>query len=321
MRAVASTATSEAAEYAAEIQEEKLATSPGWRLVVTGTIGPFAGRWGLDLLRSGGEKYLQPVIAFRSRAVSATRRDQYWAPKLIFRKICLQLEACLDDEGEYASMNTNFVLPGKVDLYALGALMHSTLLTWVFEGYFGALRMSGGYMQTQAPQLRVLPIPELRVDAEEDESYASLMTLGREWHRAATERHERRILLIADLLEALGVAQLREADPTFVLPRQPRILAELENPAAEDLSAFWKALRPTAKQLGVSLTPKRESSTLAIVQEARKDLLAIAGRIEKTRGEVDEVVFALYDLSDADRERVLRGHAMPSGLVEDAGVA
>lgn len=320
MRAFASTTAREADEYVPEIQEEKLANSPGWRLVNTGTIAPFSARWGLDLLKKGGNKYLNPVIAFRSSAVSAARRDQYWAPKLICKKICLQLEACLDDEGEYASMDTNFVLPGEVDLFALAALMHSALLTWVFEGYFGALRMSGGYMQTQAPQLRVLPIPEFPIE-EEDGSYARLKVLGREWHRAASETHERKVELIAKLFEALGVAGRREADPAFMLPRQARIIDELENPAAEDLSGFWKALRPAAKQLKVSLTPKREESIIAIAREGRKDLLDLAGRIEETRTEVDEVVFALYDLSSAERERVLGGHMMPSGLVEDGAAA
>jgi hypothetical protein len=35
-------------------------------------------------------------------------------------------------------------------------------MTWIYEQFFGALRMSGGYLQFQAPQLRVLPVFNLK---------------------------------------------------------------------------------------------------------------------------------------------------------------
>jgi type I restriction-modification system DNA methylase subunit len=333
MRAVASTATSEAARYAGEVREEQLATSPGWRLVVTGTIEPFSGKWGLSVLRSGGERYLRPVLPFRSGEVSGNRRDQYWAPKLIFKKLCLQLEAQVDTGGDYASMNTNFVLPGKVNLYALAALMHSSLLTWIFEGYFGALRMSGGYMQVQAPQLRVLPMPVLPVDltdaelaeaappaAEGDDrsarDYAALIGLGREWSELAEQRHRGEIALIDGLLAVLGLTDRRDDEPAFVLPRQARIVEALADPDAEDLAKFWKPLRQTAKQLGVNVTPDRERRILELAQGARGDLVAATSRIAQVRGGVDELTFSLYGLSDEDRERVVAGHTMPPGIEE-----
>lgn len=338
LQAIASTAASEAAEYADEINEEKLATSPGWRLVVTGTIGPFAGRWGLEPLRSHQRRYLRPVLPFKSNAVSATRRDQYWAPKLIFKKICLRLEATLDREGDYASRDTNFVFPGKVDLFALGALMHSSLLTWIFEGYFGALRMNGGYMQAQAPQLRVLPIPALPVELDHDvlaravegdsppdlddlepntRDYIALARLGHEWFDVAEGRCECKVAVVGDLHTALGLAGRREEEPAFVLPRQAAILDALADAEADDLSAFWRALGSTARDLGVKLTPKREAAVLQIVQRGREEVIKRNSRIEEIQAEVDETVFSLYGLMEPDRQRVRAGHVMPAGL-EDA---
>jgi type I restriction-modification system DNA methylase subunit len=330
LRAVASTATSEADRYASEIREEQLSNSPGWKLVNTGTISPFSGKWGLFPLASHRKKYLRPVIPFRCREVSGNRRDQYWAPKLIFRKLCLQLEAQVDAEGDYASMNTNFVLPGEVDLHALGALMHSSLMTWIFEGYFGALRMGGGYMQAQAPQLRVLPIPALPTSLNEEElgqavedgnesarAYTSLIQLGGEWSRLAGERHERRSTLVTELFDVLGLVHRREEEPAFVLPRQAKILDSLQDRDAEDLKRFWKPLRQSAKQLGLSLTQSKEQAVLGLAQSARADLIVTTDRMAQVKREVDEAVFGLYGLSEEDRQQVVSGHVMPPGIQDD----
>ena len=162
MRAVASTTTAEASAFGPELREEHLASAEGWRVVTTGTIRAFAGDWGITRLTHQGSKYLRPVLPFRAPPVThATSGDLFWGAKLIFRKLTLRLEAQLDAAGEYASMNTNFVMPGSVDPFSLTALIHSGVANWIYEGYFGALRMSGGYMQVQAPQLRVLPIPPM----------------------------------------------------------------------------------------------------------------------------------------------------------------
>jgi hypothetical protein len=317
LRAVASTAASEAAEYKAEIREEGLATSEGWKLTVTGTISPFAGRWGLEPLRSGGKRYLRPVLPFRSSAVSANRREQYWAPKLIFKKLCRRLEATVDESGDYASMNTNFVLPGSVDLFALAALMHSSLMTWIFEGYFGALKMGGGYMQAQAPQLRVLPIPDLSAEAEPASDYGALTRLGRQWGEVHSAINERELAFVEDLLEAFGVRDRRDDDPAFTLPRQPKLIAEVKDPLISDLAEFWKAVRATAAQLGVKVTPARERELLRLAQAARADLVPNVLRSEEIHRNVDEVVFSLYDLSTEDQHRVLAGHNVPPGLDQD----
>ena len=44
--------------------------------------------------------------------------------------------------------------------YLVGVL-NSKALAFIYEQFFGSLRMSGGYLQFQAPQLRALPVPIL----------------------------------------------------------------------------------------------------------------------------------------------------------------
>ncbi len=320
MRAVASTSAAEAEQLGHEIREEHLSTTPGWKVVSTGTISAFCGEWGETRFTHQGNHFLRPVLPFRSDKVSENRRSQYWSPKLIFKKLCMQLEAHLDADGSYASINTNFILQGEVDLHALAALMHSSLLSWIYEGYFGALRMGGGYLQVQAPQLRVLPIPRLPVDADEpaepEPLYQSLCDQGRRWHDEATELAALRSDLADGLIKALGLERRRDDEPSFVLPRWRSILDAVRSPDADDLTAFWTPMTRTARQLGVELTPGRKAEILNLVQAARPSLVAGSERVEEIRAEVDDTVFALYGLSEDEAERVRAGHAAAPGLVE-----
>ncbi len=347
MRAVASTATAEADEFGPHLREEHLAPAPGWRVVATGTIRPYSGDWAFKRLTHQGRRFLRPVLSFNAPVVSHARRDQYWAAKLIFKKLCLRLEALMDREGGYASMNTNFVLPGAIDLYALAALFHSRLMSWAYEGYFGALRMGGGYMQVQAPQLRVLPMPPFSdslsgqelddlVDGEDaleaslpqhgeagatDRLYALLRLFGREAQMCAETVYAARQQLATDLIAALGIGQRREQDPAFVLPRQERIFTAVEDFAAPDLAAFWQPMRRTAHGLGVEITGARQQMLTSVVHRARETMEPAATRIAALADRIDEAVYLFYGLTDDDITRVERGHTPPPGVTVDAGTA
>lgn len=45
---------------------------------------------------------------------------------------------------------------------------NSSMFVFLYDQFFGALRMAGGYYQFQAPQLRVMPVkkPSERIDRE-----------------------------------------------------------------------------------------------------------------------------------------------------------
>lgn len=340
IRALASTATAEADAFGPHLREEHLAPAPGWPVVATGTIRPYSGDWGVKRFSHQSRHFLRPVLPFKTGVVSHGRRDQYWSPKLIFKKLSLRLEALVDHEGQYASMNTNFVLPGVIDPYALGALFHSRLISWVYEGYFGALRMSGGYMQVQAPQLRVLPMPALPplseqeldglVDGEDPleasvpqanerdgaaRLYALLRLFGRATQRYAETLYDARRELVADLIGTLGLNRRREQDPAFVLPRQENILAAVEDFEAADLTAFWRPTRRTALQLGVEITSDREQSLTRIVQKSRSRMEPAAAGIAALSDRIDEAVYRIYYLPDDDIDRIERGHTAPPGVI------
>lgn len=69
----------------------------------------------------------------------------------------------MDLEGKFASVNTNcFYAPKEnVNMKYITGIANSKVFQFVYEQYFGALRMSGGYLQYQAPQLRIIPIKHI----------------------------------------------------------------------------------------------------------------------------------------------------------------
>jgi hypothetical protein len=340
LRAVASTTTAEASSYGSELHEEHLAPSEGWRVVTTGTIKAFAGDWGISRLTQHGRKYLRPVLPFRAASVTHARRDLFWGSKLVFKKLALRLEAQLDRHGEYASLNTNFVMPGTVDLFTLAALMHSTVVNWIYEGYFGALRMSGGYMQVQAPQLRVLPIPPLggvkrpeEWDAISDryQTIADIPTAnvpqadvpellgvcGRAWADAAECLRSAREDTVTRLLEAFGVQALRTDDPAFAIPRQDAILSYLEA-TPPDLSGFWPLIRATGRQLKVDISREREASITAVGQAAIDAFGVYSAEIRTIRDKVDDLSCLMYQLNEHERAAVRSGHSQMAALEDDS---
>jgi adenine-specific DNA methylase len=141
------------------VNEEHL--QPGqdtWKIVNTGTIDPYRLLWGLEDFSHGGNQFKRPVLIYDPSIVSDTRRSQYNRRKIIFSKIAKRIEAAVDINGTYASVNTNFAIFDNELTFFYLAILNSKLMSWVYEQFFGALRMGGGYLQFQAPQLRVLPM-------------------------------------------------------------------------------------------------------------------------------------------------------------------
>lgn len=153
----ASSTAAEADEYSAFVSEH-LKSIDGMKLVNTGTIDRYMSLWGISPLTNKGVKFEQPMLDIRK--VKPMRRELYTTPKIIFAKMAKVIECFLDEDGSYASLNTNCVFLPKEDLTLkfLVGVLNSRLMTFVYRQVFSALKMSGGYFQFQAPQLRLLPI-------------------------------------------------------------------------------------------------------------------------------------------------------------------
>ena len=139
------------------------------RILNTGTIDRFTSFWGVSDMTHGGNRFLTPYLPLHEAGVNARRTYIYNAPKIIFAKMARQCEAFIDVGGEYASVNTNcFYNPIQgYSLKFIGAFCNSKLFAFLYQQFFGALRMGGGYYQFQAPQLRVIPLRKANPDQQD----------------------------------------------------------------------------------------------------------------------------------------------------------
>ena len=152
----ASSTAGEAEEYLNYITENKI--NP--KLINTGTIRKYNSLWGIKKIKAKHINILTPYLDISK--ISERRANMYKAPKLIFSKLTKNIVATFDKYGEYASVNTNFILNPKdgYNLNFLAGYFNSSLFDYVFKKLFGGLSMYSS-IQVQAPQLRISPIPIL----------------------------------------------------------------------------------------------------------------------------------------------------------------
>jgi hypothetical protein len=146
----ATSTAKEADEFNAHINE-----SNGFKLINTGTIDKYSNTWGVKHLVDKKKKYLTPYLPTSGSKLGKNRFELYSNPKIILAKIAITPEAFYDENGEYASVNTNCIHSFSDDYcpeFILG-WVNSKLFQYLFECFFDGLKMSGGYLLYSAPNL------------------------------------------------------------------------------------------------------------------------------------------------------------------------
>jgi hypothetical protein len=153
----ATSTAGEADKFSAYISNKETKNSK--KIINTGTIDPYISLWGKEMMVNKGEKLLTPYLDIRKAKVNQRRINMYNSAKIIFAKMAKKTEAFLDIAGEYSSINTNCLYaPNDVSFKYLIAIINSKTFMFLYDLFFGSLKMSGGYYQFQAPQLRLVPI-------------------------------------------------------------------------------------------------------------------------------------------------------------------
>lgn len=147
----ATSTAKEADEYHDLINEKK-----GLKLINTGTIDRFLPLWGKSTLTDKGSTFLKPYLDIDSRKISMARKKLYQSPKIIFAKIGLRTEAFFDQNGEFASINTNCIHSFKTEYHPkyITLWVNSLLYQFLFSCFFEGLKMAGGYLLYSAPNLK-----------------------------------------------------------------------------------------------------------------------------------------------------------------------
>lgn len=190
----ASTTASEADAYGQHLSEREMPDS--MKVVNTGTIDRYCSLWGSEKLTHAGKRFLQPYLSLSRAHVNERRSALYRGPKVLFAKMAKTCEALLDQRGELAAFNVNCLYDAtRTSLEFFTGYCNSKIFMFFYEQFFGALRMSGGYYQFQAPQLRVLPFRAPDSETEDAivrlvNKIASVKLRNRE---ASTEAYEREI--------------------------------------------------------------------------------------------------------------------------------
>lgn len=360
----ASTTAAEADGYGLLLIDKADDSNDTWKILNTGLIDRYSSLWGIEHLTHQHGQYLYPRISKNSSFISGNRKNQYASQKIVFAKMALRIEAFIDTNGEFASMNTNFAIqiPGQLSTSYIGALCNSWLLTWVYDQYFGALRMSGGYYQFQAPQLKTLPIrriafttPDADRAALRDEGialyaagrHADLLSFCKARLATAPEQsdvvhdilahlaeqmidlHKQRQHALEDLLldleGVLAPGQLDQLGRLYTPPRPPKdddkdfdakqakysatlaaATAQLGDLAAgrielrDDIGAIseaqWKwLLKERLKHKLGSM-----ADLVRVYRNRQPAIAALDQRIAATDRLIDQIVYALYGLTDAE---------------------
>lgn len=162
-RVRATTTAAEAEELGATLRASPAA---GWKTLNTGTIDPFSNQWASEPLRHQGKTITKPILPDGPK-VSQNRRELYSSPKLIVAKMALGFEGFVDQQGEYAALNCNCASEPSNNwtLDAIALVLHSRVVAFAYKQYFDGLRMSGGYLPFQAPQLKIVPVPKIQNSA------------------------------------------------------------------------------------------------------------------------------------------------------------
>lgn len=128
----------------------------GLKLINTGTIDRFLSLWGINPLTDKGATFIEPYLAMNSIKVSFARRKLYESQKIIFAKIGLRAEAFFDQNGEFASVNTNCIHSFKSSYHPkyITLWVNSLLYQFIFSCFFDGLKMAGGYLLYSAPNIK-----------------------------------------------------------------------------------------------------------------------------------------------------------------------
>jgi type I restriction-modification system DNA methylase subunit len=269
----ATSTASEADDYSSLITENE-----GFKLINTGTIDPYSTTWGVDLLTDKGKRYIKPYLPLKSEIISENRIQLYSSPKIIISKIGLKCEAFYDNNGEYASINTNCIhsfsekfLPEYILCW-----LNSKLYNYIYECLFDGLRMSGGYLLFSSPNLKNTYIKELGI--EQQSEFIPLSNFISEKIKLFINERDRFVTL------------LKSKFSIEKLPQKIINWYKLEN------NQFLKEL----KTLSINLNLTEESEWLSYFNQQKETILLIDNQIAETENKINHLIYEFYNLSNEE---------------------
>ena len=290
----------------------------------TGLIDRYTSLWGAIPLTHKGKLLTTPYLDLSNSVISYERKAQYAKPKIIFAKMAARIEAFLDGTGEYASANTNFVYDSKYNLLYILAVLNSKLMLALYAAYFGALRMSGGYFQFQAPQLRVLPVRRIdfttppserkqltqqgarlyEVDLAADDTGRTLKFVEKQLAAGRTDVIHDLLAFLAERMTALNKDKQTAAKQFLTDLKDFHSVDTHDLKPKTKLDEFWKLEAAEVfahfRANKIRLKDSDEEKIRARFQKAKDQLVPLESSLVFSDDLIDEIVYRLYGLTEAE---------------------
>lgn len=156
------------------------------KVINTGTIDKYKSLWGIQEMQYIKGKYLTPIVnEIDIQKINPIRLEQANSKKLIIAGMSKNIEAYLDNNGEYLAGKSTLILLGNHEvLCTLIGILNSTLMDFFVSRYFNSLKMSGGYLNISKEILENIP-----VCVEKDKNIVYLVSLMNQTYSREVEKN------------------------------------------------------------------------------------------------------------------------------------
>jgi hypothetical protein len=254
------------------------------RLTVTGSIDPHIFK--NNTTRYKKRDYTKPYITYNSAIISEGKWALFSKPKVMVAGMTKTIEAALDVRGAYAPAVSVYSICGKLNqLYQVQLIINSKLINWFFRYKFSDKHMAGGYISVNNLLLQKIPFKIMSEDINTKELVESANSLRTQ-------------------LETLGSNFTLLLKSKFQLEKLPKKLNFWYKLTFE---MFLKELEKVRKKSGKAsktqyneFSLSEEAEWLQYFKEQKERAQTLQAEINQIDREIDNMVYELYGLTEAE---------------------
>jgi len=242
----------------------------------------------LEKVKNDYPTIMEHLLPFEKKAKKRYDQGEYWwelrncayydlfeEPKIIFPNLQNSNKFCLDERGVYINAPAVFLPTSSKTLLCI---LNSTLV-WEFLLSICVVR-SGGYVEVKPQYFEQIPIPEFKNEDEFEKKADRMIELTSELQSVQENLHKL-------LLSKFDIDKLSR---------------KLQNWHELTFRQFLKEL----KKKKVELTLDKEAEWMEYFTQQKAKAEELKTQISQTDSEIDEMVYALYGLSE-EEVRVVEG--------------
>jgi len=243
------------------------------KLVVTGNIDPHIF---LDnMTRYKKKDYIEPYITFNSEIISTGKWELFCKSKIMVAGMTKELEAALDEKGNFAPAVSVYNICGKLDvLKQLIIIINSRLINWFFKHKFSDKHLAGGYISVNNLLLQQIPF------------------------KTFADKEKAIVLGIETNVLRLKINQIKKTFSDLLQTKFDikKLSRKLQNWNELELKEFLKELKKAKVQLSLA----EEAEWMKYFNDQKQKAQVLKFKINEIDTEIDQMVYALYGLTEEE---------------------